>query len=79
MTHQATVSLVGVGSVAVNTNKDYIVLVGAITTKGDYANCKVLKVSRNIAAAKAAEKVETVWLKSIDAEQQHFMVCEENN
>lgn len=79
MTHQATVSLVGVGSVAVNTNKDYIVLVGAITTKGDYANCKVLKVSRNIAAAKSAEKVETVWLKSIDAEQQHFMVCEENN
>ena len=74
---QATVFLLGVGSVVVNTDKDYIVLVGAITTKGDYANCKVLKVSRNAAAAKAAEKVETVWLKSIDAGGQHFMVCEE--
>lgn len=77
---QATVFLLGVGSVVVNTDKDYIVLVGAITTKGDYANCKELKVSRNAAAAKAAEKVENVWLKSIDAGDaggQHFMVCEE--
>ena len=32
---QATVLLLGVGSVAVNTDKDYIVLVGAITTRGD--------------------------------------------
>ena len=75
--NQATVSLMGIGSVAVNTDKDYIVLVGAITTSGDYANCKELKVSRNIAAAKAAEKVETIWLKSIDADGQHFMLCEE--
>ena len=77
MTQAKTVSLMGIGSVAVNTDKDYIVLVGAITTRGDYANCKVLKVSRNIAAAKAAEKVETIWLTSIDADGQHFMLCEE--
>ena len=74
---QATVSLVGVGPVAVNTDKDYIVLVGAITTRGDYANCKVLKVSRNIAAAKAEENDENVWLRSVDADGRHFMVCEE--
>ena len=75
--NQSTVFLLGVGSVAVNTDKDYIVLVGAITTRGDYANCKVLKVSRNIAAAKAAEKVENIWLKPIDADGKYFMVCEE--
>ena len=74
---QATVSLVGVGPVAVNTEHDHIILVGAITTRGDYANCKVLKVSRNIAAAKAAEKVENDWLRSVDADGRRFMVCEE--
>ena len=63
---QATIEIIGIGPVEIKTELKQITLVGALTTNGDYVNCKTKRVKRNKKAAKAAADVDSVYLNELE-------------
>lgn len=57
-----TIEITGLGSVEIRTELDEVVLCGALTIKGDPANCTNKKVSRS---KKKAQQIDGVFLKEI--------------
>ena len=73
---QATIEIIGIGPVEIETDLKQITLVGALTIEGDYVNCMTKRVMRNKKAAKAAATVDAVYLKEL--EPGFFMLTEED-
>jgi hypothetical protein len=72
---QATIEIAGIGPVEIKTERNEVVLVGAMTISGEPVNCKTKKVTRSQKAAKAAKQVEGAWLKEV--KPGHFMLIED--
>lgn len=70
----ATIHITGIGPVAIETDLDEVVLVGALTSLGWPVNCKTKKVSRNKRTAKRAADTDAAWLTEIMPG--HFMLFE---
>lgn len=73
---KATIEIVGLGHVEIETEFRQVTLVGTLTINGDYVNCVTKRVNRNKKAAKAAVAVDSVYLKEL--KPGFFMLIEDD-